>query len=197
LDGSKSPVQQYLDIPNIVKICTQNHVQAVHPGYGFLSENEHFATALEKAGIVFVGPTVENLNMFGDKTSARNMAIASNVPVVPGSTDAFASWQEARDWIADPINKCSYPVIVKALMGGGTSKEKERGRSVSNVILSAIKKNVHSPIPYLFYRRPWYSDCAYGTRVGTHVFASIERSRECLRRWSVLCGKVRRTTPTH
>ncbi len=102
----------------------------MHPGYGFLSENEHFATALEQAGIVFVGPTVENLNMFGDKTSARNMAIASNVPVVPGSTDAFASWQEARDWIADPINKCSYPVIVKALMGGGTSM-KEREEEVS------------------------------------------------------------------
>ena len=112
-------MQQYLDIHGIVKICQNNHVQAVHPGYGFLSENENFATALEKAGIVFVGPTVRNLNMFGDKTSARNMAIASNVPVVPGSTDAFATWQDAGAWIADPANKCLYPVIVKALMGGG------------------------------------------------------------------------------
>lgn len=119
LDAAKSPVAQYLDIATIVDICVKNKVEAVHPGYGFLSENERFATALEKAGIVFVGPTVENLQTFGDKTAARNMAIANRVPVVAGSAQAFASSQEAAEWIADPRNQCSYPVIVKALMGGG------------------------------------------------------------------------------
>jgi pyruvate carboxylase len=89
---------------------------AVHPGYGFNSENERFAQALEDKGIVFVGPTVENLRMFGDKTSARTMAIASHVPVVPGSPNAFADANEARQWIKD---NTEYPVIVKALMGGG------------------------------------------------------------------------------
>lgn len=119
LDTSKSPVAQYLDIAGIVDICLKNKVEAVHPGYGFLSENQRFAKALEEVGIVFVGPTVENLNTFGDKTAARNLAIASNVSVVPGSAQAFASHKEAGEWIADPANKCDYPVIVKALMGGG------------------------------------------------------------------------------
>lgn len=119
LDSTRSPVAQYLDIPKIVDICVANKVEAVHPGYGFLSENQKFAQSLENKGIIFVGPTVENLQTFGDKTAARNIAVASQVPVVPGSQQAFASADEARNWIADPANKCSYPVIVKALMGGG------------------------------------------------------------------------------
>eukprot|EP00934_Nitzschia_sp_Nitz4_P003661 Nitzschia sp. Nitz4//scaffold86_size83305//61772//65710//NITZ4_005269-RA/size83305-augustus-gene-0.59-mRNA-1//1//CDS//3329559271//3651//frame0 len=119
LDGKKSPVAQYLDIDNIVKICVENGVQAVHPGYGFLAENEHFAEALRDNGVVFVGPTVENLNSFGNKATARNLAISAEVPVVPGSEAAFATVAEAKAWIEDPSNKCSYPVIVKALMGGG------------------------------------------------------------------------------
>lgn len=119
LNPEKSPVAQYLDVDGIVALCVRNNVEAVHPGYGFLSENQEFAAALEREGIVFVGPTVANLQTFGDKTAARNMAISNNVPVVPGSEDAFATVQDMRDWIADPANKCSYPVIVKALMGGG------------------------------------------------------------------------------
>lgn len=97
----------------------QNGVEAVHPGYGFLSENQKFASSLERAGITFIGPTVGNLNTFGDKTSARELAIQMKVPVVPGSEDAFATVQDARDYIENPANNCSYPVIVKAAMGGG------------------------------------------------------------------------------
>jgi pyruvate carboxylase len=119
LDGSKSPVAQYLDIDTIVKICVANGVEAVHPGYGFLSENENFAKKLRENGVTFVGPTVENLNNFGNKAIARSMAVTANVPVVPGSDKAFATVQDAKEWIEDPANKCSYPVIVKALMGGG------------------------------------------------------------------------------
>jgi pyruvate carboxylase len=119
LDGTKSPVAQYLDIAKIVDICIQNKVEAVHPGYGFLSENETFAEALQQAGIVFVGPTVANLRTFGDKTAARHMAIEQKVPVVPGSAMAFENATTAGAWISDPVNDCTYPVIVKALMGGG------------------------------------------------------------------------------
>lgn len=119
MDFSKSPVAQYLDIQKIVDICVNNNVEAVHPGYGFLSENEGFANALERKGIIFVGPTVENLQTFGDKTAARRIAISNNVPVMAGSKDAFATAEEARLWITDPTNKCDYPIIVKALMGGG------------------------------------------------------------------------------
>jgi pyruvate carboxylase len=108
-----------LDIEKIVDICVKNAVEAVHPGYGLLSENANFAKALEDNGIVFVGPTVDNLKLFGDKTAARMNAIRSNVPVVPGSEEAFPTAEEAAVWINNPENKCSYPVIVKALMGGG------------------------------------------------------------------------------
>ncbi len=116
LAKSKSPVAAYLDIDSIVKICKDNGVEAVHPGYGFLSENEKFAAALERNGIKFVGPTAENLRQFGDKTAAKELAIAMQVPVIAGSDDAFPSWVEARDWIKE---NTTYPVIVKAAMGGG------------------------------------------------------------------------------
>lgn len=119
LNLEKSPVAAYLDIDYIVKLCVQNGVEAVHPGYGFLSENERFASELEKNGVVFIGPTVHNLQTFGDKTSARELAIKMNVPVVPGSDDAFATVGEAREYIENPANKCDYPVICKAAMGGG------------------------------------------------------------------------------
>lgn len=115
LDASKSPVAQYLDIQRIVSICVQNQVQAVHPGYGLLSENEKFAQALEDNGITFVGPTVKNLQIFGDKTAARNIAIQNHVPVVAGSKEAFPTPEAASKWIDDPANNCGYPVIVKAL----------------------------------------------------------------------------------
>ncbi|KAL3894428.1 MAG: hypothetical protein SGARI_007746, partial [Bacillariaceae sp.] len=91
LDSAKAPVAQYLDIDNIVKICVTNGVQAVHPGYGFLSENLNFARKLRENGVTFVGPTVENLDHFGNKATARNLAIKAEVPVVPGSEEAFAT----------------------------------------------------------------------------------------------------------
>jgi pyruvate carboxylase len=130
LDVGKSPVAQYLDIDTIVKICISNGVEAVHPGYGFLSENEHFAEALTNNGVTFVGPTAKNLREFGNKATARSMAITANVPVVPGSEEAFATVPAAKKWIEDPANKCSYPVIVKALMGGG-------GRGIRIVLTAA------------------------------------------------------------
>ncbi len=119
LDNTKAPVAQYLDIDTIVNICVANGVEAVHPGYGFLSENMEFARKLRENGVTFIGPTVENLDHFGNKATARNLAVAANVSVVPGSEEAFETVKQARDWIADPANNCSYPVIAKALMGGG------------------------------------------------------------------------------
>ena len=108
-----------MDIETIVRICKENGIEAVHPGYGFLSENLHFAQSLKDAGITFVGPTPQNLATFGDKTAAREAAIRMNVPVVPGTEDALSTPDEARKFIEDPKNKCGYPAIVKAAMGGG------------------------------------------------------------------------------
>ncbi len=115
LNTDLSPVAQYLDIPGIVDICVKNNVDAVHPGYGFLSENAKFAAALSEAGITFIGPTVENLNVLGDKTQARQLAERVGVSLVPGSDGTVASVREAKEY----ISTIGYPVIVKAAMGGG------------------------------------------------------------------------------
>jgi len=112
----KSPVAAYLDIPSIIHVATHNGVEAIHPGYGFLSERTDFAQACEDNGITFVGPTVDNLARFGDKTAARETAIKCGVPVVPGSDGAVKTVEEARDFINAGVG---YPVIVKAAMGGG------------------------------------------------------------------------------
>jgi pyruvate carboxylase len=104
-----------LDIPQILHIAQQAHVQAIHPGYGFLSESPEFAEACQEAGITFIGPTVENLRTFADKTSARAAAIAAGVPVVPGSDGALRTEQEVLDY----VESIGLPIILKASMGGG------------------------------------------------------------------------------
>lgn len=96
-----------------------NGVECVHPGYGFLSENSEFAAKCEANGIAFVGPTVANLEMFGDKTSARETAIKAGVPVVPGTDGPVTTVEQAREFIEGGDQPVGYPVIVKAAMGGG------------------------------------------------------------------------------
>ncbi|KAL7427377.1 hypothetical protein ACHAXM_000824 [Skeletonema potamos] len=109
-----TPISAYLDIKQIIKIAKEANVDAIHPGYGFLSESPQFAQACADAGITFVGPTVENLNTFSDKTSARNAAIAAGVPVVPGS-DALRTPADVNAF----VDEVGLPVIIKAAMGGG------------------------------------------------------------------------------
>ena len=111
----KGPVEAYLDIPGIIAIAKRHEVDAIHPGYGFLSENPAFARACSKAGLKFVGPTPELLDLLGDKTAARRLASQAGVPVLPGTENAVGSPEEAHR-IALEIG---YPVIVKASMGGG------------------------------------------------------------------------------
>src|SRR2546430_4551855 len=111
----KGPVEAYLDIAGIVAVAKSKGVDAIHPGYGFLSENAAFARACEKGGITFIGPTPELLEMLGDKTAARRLATSAGVPVLPGTEKAVKSADEAKK-IAKEIG---YPVIVKAAMGGG------------------------------------------------------------------------------
>jgi pyruvate carboxylase len=109
------PVEAYLDIPGIVAIAKAKGVDAIHPGYGFLSENPAFARACDKAGITFIGPPPELLDLLGDKTAARRLAQSAGVSVLPGTENAVKSAAEAKK-IAQEIG---YPVIVKAAMGGG------------------------------------------------------------------------------
>lgn len=110
-----TPISAYLDINQIIKIAKENNVDAIHPGYGFLSESPEFAQACRENGIEFVGPTVDNLLTFSDKTSARKAAIEADVPVVPGSDGALTSAEEVESF----VEKYGLPVILKAAMGGG------------------------------------------------------------------------------
>lgn len=109
------PIRSYLNIDAIVAICRRYEIDAVHPGYGFLSENPDFASALEKAGIIFVGPSVSALKQLGDKVAAREIAIKAGVPVLPGSSAAVTSLAEAEKTAA----QMGYPVMLKAAKGGG------------------------------------------------------------------------------
>lgn len=115
LDKSKSPVAAYLDIPHIVEVAKKNGVTAIHPGYGFLSENAQFAKAVEEAGMIFIGPTVENLEMMSSKTSARETAMKYNIPVVPGTPGPVDNIEDALKF----CHQVQYPVIIKAAFGGG------------------------------------------------------------------------------
>ena len=111
----KGPVEAYLDIAGIVAVAKQKGVDAIHPGYGFLSENAAFARACDKAGITFIGPTPDLLELLGDKTAARRLAKSAGVSVLPGTENPVKSIAEAKKIAAE----IGYPVIVKAAMGGG------------------------------------------------------------------------------
>src|SRR5215469_171237 len=113
--AGKGPVEAYLDIPGIIAIAKAHEVDAIHPGYGFLAENPAFARACAKAGLTFIGPTPQLLELLGDKTAARRLAQSAGVPVLPGTEQSVSSPAEARKIAA----KIGYPVIVKAAMGGG------------------------------------------------------------------------------
>ncbi len=109
------PLRSYLDIDGIVALARERDVDAIHPGYGFLSENAKFAQACKDAGIIFVGPRVEVLQQLGDKLAARRLARLAKVPVLSGSDDPVRDKEEAHT-LAQSLG---YPVIVKASMGGG------------------------------------------------------------------------------
>ncbi|MEA2709004.1 MAG: pyruvate carboxylase [Phycisphaerales bacterium] len=109
------PVKSYLNIPAIIAVAKEHGVDAIHPGYGFLSENADFARACEKNGITFVGPTPELLEAFGDKTAAKRLATKAGVQTVPGTEHGLASVADVKK----AAKEIGYPVIIKASFGGG------------------------------------------------------------------------------
>jgi pyruvate carboxylase len=111
----KGPVGAYLDIEGIVGLAKECGADMIHPGYGFLSENARFARACEEAGLTFVGPRSELLEMMGDKTAARALAIKLHVPVLPGTEEPVESRAEA----IKVAKKIGFPLIIKAAFGGG------------------------------------------------------------------------------
>ncbi len=112
---NKSPLGAYLDIPDIIELAKRRGVDAIHPGYGFLSENADFARACEQAGIKFIGPRSETLDKMGDKLNAKAIAKDCNVPTIPGCTEPL---KDAAEAVAT-AKSFGFPVILKAAAGGG------------------------------------------------------------------------------
>jgi pyruvate carboxylase len=111
----KGPVEAYLDVDGIVNLAREKGVDAIHPGYGFLSENPALPRACERAGIAFIGPSAELLELLGDKTAARQVAERAGIPTVPGTAEPVSDSREAER-IA---RKIGFPLIIKAAFGGG------------------------------------------------------------------------------
>ena len=112
----KGPVEAYLDVDGIVALAVEKEVDAIHPGYGFLSENPALPRACERAGITFVGPSAEILESLGDKTAARKLAQKAGIRIVPGTDEPIDPKSPEAAIIAERIG---YPLIVKAAFGGG------------------------------------------------------------------------------
>ncbi len=112
---NKSPLGAYLDIPSIIELAKRRSVSAIHPGYGFLSENADFARACEAAGVKFIGPPSDVLDKMGDKLAAKAIAISCGVPVIPGTTEPL---KDAKEALEKAIS-FGFPVILKAAGGGG------------------------------------------------------------------------------
>lgn len=113
--GPPATKDSYLNMNAVIQAAVNVGAEAIHPGFGFLSENAQFARLCEKNGIVFIGPSYKSIEMLGDKAAAKETMAAAGVPVIPGSKGAVKSIDEAKK-IAE---KCGYPVLVKASAGGG------------------------------------------------------------------------------
>lgn len=155
--GPPPSAQSYLDIDKIVEVAKQLNVDAIHPGYGFLSENAKFAKRLEQEGINFIGPSAYSMDVMGNKLSAKEAAKKYNIPLVPGTDGAVSDIGEARRI----IHQIGFPVLIKAAAGGGgkgmriVEKDEELEEQVDRAISEAqsafgdgavfIEKYVASP----------------------------------------------------
>ncbi|HEX8268092.1 MAG TPA: acetyl-CoA carboxylase biotin carboxylase subunit [Pyrinomonadaceae bacterium] len=113
--GPAASRESYLRMDKVIEVCKKSGAEAIHPGYGFLSENAEFVQAVQNAGLVFIGPEPYAMEAMGSKTAARKLMQDAGVPVVPGMTEAFSTFEEARDVAAE----IGYPVMLKAAAGGG------------------------------------------------------------------------------
>lgn len=113
--AGKKPIDAYLDIEDILRIAKESGADAIHPGYGFLSENLHFSERCEEEGIIFIGPESKHLDMFGDKVKAREQAVLAGIPVIPGTDGPVQSLAEVEQFGVDH----GYPIMIKAALGGG------------------------------------------------------------------------------
>jgi acetyl-CoA carboxylase biotin carboxylase subunit len=113
--GPAPSAQSYLNGNKIIEVCKKLKVDAIHPGYGFLSENAGFAKKVKEAGLIFIGPSAEAIDLMGSKLAAKNIASENNVPLVPGTKSAITDIEEAKQ----KAEEIGYPVLIKASAGGG------------------------------------------------------------------------------
>ncbi|HCB57444.1 MAG TPA: acetyl-/propionyl-CoA carboxylase subunit alpha, partial [Arthrobacter bacterium] len=113
--GGNAPSETYLDIPNLLRVAAESGADAVHPGYGFLSENAGFAQAVLDAGLTWIGPTPEAIRQLGNKITAREIAVRAGAPLVAGSDGPVATAAEVRGF----AEKHGLPIAIKAAFGGG------------------------------------------------------------------------------
>lgn len=141
LDREKGPIDAYLDINKIISIAKAKGVDAIHPGYGLLSENPDFVQACQNAGIAFIGPSIETMNAMGDKISSKRIAIECGVPIIPGVDHAIKSEAE----VLKIAKEVGYPVMLKASNGGGgrgmriVNCEEDMAREFSEAVNEAKK----------------------------------------------------------
>ena len=114
----KGPIEAYLDINDIIRIAKDADVDAIHPGYGFLSENPEFADQVIESDMIFIGPTGETMRQLGSKVAARKLAVKAGVPVMP-ATQPLPSLIEEKDQILQLAEEIGYPLMCKATWGGG------------------------------------------------------------------------------
>ena len=113
--GESSSAKSYLNQEKIVKLCLEKNIDAVHPGYGFLSENAEFAKRVEDSGLIFVGPTSDSMRIMGDKLLAKETVLSYGIPLLPGSDGAVTDIENAKEL----SKKIGYPILIKASAGGG------------------------------------------------------------------------------
>ncbi|MBS3754318.1 MAG: acetyl-CoA carboxylase biotin carboxylase subunit [Desulfobacterales bacterium] len=113
--GGSTAAESYLDMEKLLRIAEEKGCEAVHPGYGFLSENSRFAEMVENAGLAFIGPPSEAIRLLGDKVSSRNIAEKAGVPIIPGGTEPLADYDAA----CSAAENAGYPLLLKPAAGGG------------------------------------------------------------------------------
>jgi acetyl-CoA carboxylase biotin carboxylase subunit len=134
--GPGESAESYLNIPSIISAAEIADIEAIHPGYGFLAENSHFAEVCESSNIVFIGPSSDVMNKMGDKTLARNIAIENKIPVIPGSESTIDNQQQA----IEVAHKIGYPILIKASFGGGGRGMRVAHNDISLVNAIAVAK---------------------------------------------------------
>lgn len=187
--GEASPAKSYLNQEKILDVILSSAADAVHPGYGFLSENDDFARLCEKNKINFIGPSADSMSLCGDKMRCKDVMLKANVPTVPGSADVVKDVQEA----VDIANKIGYPVLLKSVYGGGgrgirlatNDKELQDGYTiVTNESIAAVGKSAILVEKFLEKTRHIEYQMARDTHGNTvHIFereCSIQRRNQKL-----------------